>query len=200
MVIKKQTIHPKILYYGNPVVLLTTANEDGTTNISPISSSWALGHMLVLGLGTDGKAYENLERQGECVLNLPGPDLWTHVERLASCTGKEKVPLGKEAYGCISIQDKFGYAGLIRQPSAMVDVEAVAQCPLHIEAQVMHIRKPDYLEGVAIVEVEALTVQAHKDILEESNHHIDPSVFSPLIYNFRHYFQLGNELGKTVRA
>lgn len=33
------TIQPKILYYGAPVVLLATENPDGTTNISPISSS-----------------------------------------------------------------------------------------------------------------------------------------------------------------
>ncbi len=32
-------IHPKILYYGMPVYLLSTLNEDDTTNISPMSSS-----------------------------------------------------------------------------------------------------------------------------------------------------------------
>ncbi|MGE5704689.1 MAG: flavin reductase family protein, partial [Clostridia bacterium] len=36
-------IKPSILYYGTPVILLTTQNEDGSSNISPLSSSWALG-------------------------------------------------------------------------------------------------------------------------------------------------------------
>jgi hypothetical protein len=31
-------------------------------------------------------------------------------------------------------------------------------------------------------------------------HYIDPEKWQPLIYNFRHYFGLGEELGKTFRA
>src|SRR6478736_2531885 len=66
-----ETIQPSILYYGTPVMMLSTLNEDGSTNLSPLSSSWALGDCLVLGLGTQGKAYENLMRHPECVVNLP---------------------------------------------------------------------------------------------------------------------------------
>lgn len=50
-----ELIKPKILYYGTPVILLNTLNEDGTVNISPISSSWALGDCIVLGVGLEGK-------------------------------------------------------------------------------------------------------------------------------------------------
>ena len=46
-----EMINPKILYYGTPVILLTTLNEDGTVNISPLSSSWALGDCIILGIG-----------------------------------------------------------------------------------------------------------------------------------------------------
>ncbi|MBL3628964.1 flavin reductase family protein, partial [Bacillus sp. RHF6] len=35
-------------------------------------------------------------------------------------------------------------------------------------------------------------------ILNEN--HINPSKWSPLIYNFRHYFGLGREIGKTFRS
>ncbi|PAF40293.1 hypothetical protein CHH69_03770 [Terribacillus saccharophilus] len=194
-----KTINPKILYYGNPVVLLATVNEDGTTNISPISSSWALDHFLVIGLGTTGKAYENLQRSGECVLNIPSPDLWQRVERLAACTGKEIVPSEKAAYGYVSVKDKFHTAGLTRKISSVVSAEAIAECALQIEAEVRHIREPDYMEGIAIIEVEAVAIHAHKSIIKERQH-IDPSKWSPLIYNFRHYFGLGKELGKTARA
>ena len=81
-------INPKILYYGFPVILLSTLNEDGTVNISPLSSSWALGDCIVLGIGLGGKAIENLERHPECVLNIPDPSLWENVEQLAPYTGK----------------------------------------------------------------------------------------------------------------
>jgi hypothetical protein len=36
-----RTIDSKILYFGTPVVLLSTFNEDGTSNLAPVSSAWA---------------------------------------------------------------------------------------------------------------------------------------------------------------
>jgi hypothetical protein len=32
-----RTIEPKILYFGTPVALVSSLNEDGTTNLAPIS-------------------------------------------------------------------------------------------------------------------------------------------------------------------
>src|SRR4051812_47273012 len=94
-----EMIKPKILYYGTPVILLTTLNEDGSVNISPMSSSWALGDCIVLGIGLGGKAIENLERIPECVINVPGPSLWENVEKLAPFTGKNPVPDYKKKNG-----------------------------------------------------------------------------------------------------
>ncbi|MEO3745051.1 hypothetical protein [Plantactinospora sp. B5E13] len=37
------TIRPRIWYFGTPVVLVSTENADGTANLAPISSAWALG-------------------------------------------------------------------------------------------------------------------------------------------------------------
>lgn len=90
------TIYPGILYYGTPVILLNTLNEDGTTNITPMSSSWALGNYVMLGLGVNGKAAENLQRYGECVINVPNPSLWEKVEALAPFTGRLEVPVEKK--------------------------------------------------------------------------------------------------------
>ena len=49
------TIDPKILYFGTPVALVSSLNEDGTTDLAPISSFWALGWTLILGLLTETK-------------------------------------------------------------------------------------------------------------------------------------------------
>jgi len=38
-----ETIDPQILYFGNPVAILSSLNEDGTPNLTPLSSFWALG-------------------------------------------------------------------------------------------------------------------------------------------------------------
>jgi flavin reductase (DIM6/NTAB) family NADH-FMN oxidoreductase RutF len=53
--------------------------------------------------------------------------------------------------------------------------------------------------GVA-AEVEVVRVHVADDLIVGDNY-IDPQKWSPLLYNFRHYFRLAqNELGKTFRA
>lgn len=193
-----QTIEPKVLYYGTPVVLLSTLNEDETTNITPISSTWALGSCLVLGIGLGGKALENLQRHAECVLNLPNPKMWKQVEALAPLTGKDPVPEYKQSQFQYE-KNKFQAANLHQLQSEAVKPLRVAECPIQIEAAVMHIRIPEYTLQFAIVEVVAQKVHVHEELILDK-HHIDPQLWSPLIYNFRHYFGLGKELGKTFRA
>ncbi|SFD39392.1 NADH-FMN oxidoreductase RutF, flavin reductase (DIM6/NTAB) family [Bacillus sp. OV194] len=193
------SITPKILYYGTSVVLLTTLNEDRTVNISPISSSWALGNCILLGIGLGGKAIENLERTPECVLNIPDASLWEQVERLAPYTGKDPVPPYKQELGFTYKKDKFTEAGFTSTSSISVQPERIAECPLQIEAEVKQIRIPEYSPFFAIVETQAVSVHAHTDIIKGENH-IDPAKWNPLIYNFRHYFSLGEELGKTYRS
>lgn len=194
-----KTIQPKVLYYGTPVILLTTLNEDGSTNISPLSSSWALGDCIVLGLGLGGKALENIRRYPECVVNVPDPTLWENVEALAPLTGKNPVPDYKLKNAFHYEKDKFGAANLTKQESEVVKPFRVLECPLQIESEVKNIRIPEYKPEFAIAEVEVLRVHAHKRIIDEKNH-VNTNVWSPLIYNFRHYFGLGKELGKTFRA
>src|SRR5215471_11768817 len=86
------TIEPKILYFGTPVALISSLNEDGSTNLAPMSSFWALGWTLVLGLLDETQTAANLERHPECVVNLPSPEMWPEVEKLAPLTGKDPVP------------------------------------------------------------------------------------------------------------
>ncbi|AKG36828.1 flavin reductase family protein [Paenibacillus durus] len=194
-----EMIKPKILYYGTPVILLNTLNEDGTVNISPISSSWALGDCIVLGIGLGGKAIENLEQLPECVINIPSPSLWENVEQLAPYTGKNPVPENKKKYGCTYQKDKYAISGLTPIESKTVRPTRIMECPLQIEARVKNIRIPDHSPNFAIIETQAVHIHAHKEIIIEENH-IDPQKWSPLIYNFRHYFGLSNQLGKTFRS
>ncbi|WP_223070169.1 flavin reductase family protein [Paenibacillus caui] len=194
-----EVIKPKVLYYGTPVLLLNTLNEDGTTNISPISSSWALGDCIVLGIGLGGKAMDNLQRHPECVINIPDPSLWESVEQLAPYTGKNPVPDYKKEMGYTYEKDKYAISGLTPAESNIVKPARILECPLQIESSVKNIRIPEHSPDFAIVETQAVLVHAHKEMILEENH-IDPTKWSPLIYNFRHYFGLGNPLGKNFRA
>ena len=193
-----RSLTPSILYFGTPVVLISTLNENGSVNLAPMSSAWALGYTVVLGLGAAGKTIENLKRTKECVLNFPSDRLWQAVERLAPLTGKDPVPASKVAQFRYE-QEKFAAAGLTPLTSECVAPPRVAECPLQFEASVRDMRPFQQQDSAFIVEVEVLRVHAHLSVIE-GERHINPKAWHPLIYNFRHYFGLGTELGKTFRA
>ncbi|MEU2294193.1 flavin reductase family protein [Streptomyces bacillaris] len=192
------TITPSILYFGTPVVLLSTENEDGSFNLAPMSSTWALGHVIVLGLGAGGQTAHNLRSRRDLVINLPAPAQWPAVERLAPLTGRTPVPVDKRASFRFE-PDKFAAAGLRPQPSELVRPPRVAECPMQLEARVAQVR-PDASGEFLIVEAQVLKVHADPRIVVTGSQHIDPAAWSPLVYNFRHYYGLGPELGHSFRS
>lgn len=197
------TITPSVLYFGTPVVLITTFNSNGTPNITPMSSAWALGDQVVLGLGSSGQGAENLQREQECVLNFPSPALWPQVEKLARATGRNPVPPHKAQAGYAHVADKFALGKFTPVASHVVRPPRIAECPIQFEAKLVALHgKP--VEGQAevhlIAETRVIHVHAHRAIVVPGTHHIDPAQWSPLLYVFRHYFGTGPDLGKTFRA
>lgn len=201
---KWKTIEPKILYFGTPVALISTWNEDATTNLAPMSSFWALGWTFLLGVVDKTKTADNLRRHTECVVNLPSPEMWPQVEKLAPLTGKNPVPADK-ARKFRYERDKFAAAELTAIPSEVVKPARVAECPVHMEARVCAVHRLTgerlcQIGGGVAAEVEILRVHVDEDLVLKDKY-IDPAKWSPLIYSFRHYFRLAeSELGKTFRA
>ncbi|HEU5334017.1 MAG TPA: flavin reductase family protein [Actinocrinis sp.] len=193
-----RVITPSILYFGTPVTVVSSENADGSANLAPISSAWALGDVFVLGFGADGHTAGNLRARPQLVLNFPAPGQWAQVERLALLTGADPVPADKPA-GCRYEPDKFGAAGWHPVPSELVRPPRVAECPVQIEATVSGLRL-DAAGEFVIVEAKAVRVHADPAIVVDGTSHVDTAAWSPLIYNFRHYFGLGPRLGKARRA
>ncbi|TWD81396.1 flavin reductase (DIM6/NTAB) family NADH-FMN oxidoreductase RutF [Kribbella amoyensis] len=190
------TITPSILYVGTPVALLTTDNGDGTYNLAPMSSAWALGDTVVLGLGVEGQTGNNLRERPELVINYPSPESWKAVEALASLTGREPVPAEKRERFRFE-RDKFGAAGLTPVPAELVAPPRVAECPLQFEARVV---KVDAEGNFLTVHARVLRVHADERIVVPGTSYVDPDAWSPLVYNFRHYFGLGEQLGESFRT
>jgi flavin reductase (DIM6/NTAB) family NADH-FMN oxidoreductase RutF len=181
-------ITPRILYFGTPVALLTTENADGSPNITPMSSAWALGEVVVLGLARTGHGARNLTERPDLVINLPGPGQWAAVERLAPLTGADPVPEHKRDRFRHE-PDKFAAAGLRPQP--------IAECPLQLEARAAAVRER---AGFLVIEADVLRVHCAPELVVPGTQHVDPARWSPLIYNFRHYFGLGEQLGHSFRS
>ena len=127
----------KVLYFGTPVVLISTRNEDGTANLAPMSSAWWLGQSCMLGLGNRGQTTANLLREGECVLNLPSSAMVEAVDRIAMTTGRPMVPEGKAAQGYRYEPEKFVTAGLTEQASDLVLPPRATECPIQMECKVV---------------------------------------------------------------
>src|SRR3984885_3746753 len=125
---------PRILYFGTPVVLISTENDDFTPNLAPMSSAWWLGHRCMLGLAGNSRTTDNLRRTGECVLNLPSVSLVDNVDRIARTTGSDPVPDGKRRGGYRHVADKFTEAELTPIGSDLVRPPRVTECPVQMEA------------------------------------------------------------------
>ncbi|MFD6055757.1 flavin reductase family protein [Agromyces sp. NPDC060279] len=188
-------IEPSVLYVGTPVYLVATQNADGTANLAPASSHWALGRMLVLGLETDGQSYANLVERPQLTVNFPSSGQWRNVERLAAVTGRDPVPAAK-AHRYRTERRKFELAGLTEQRSELVAPPRVREAPLQFEGEVRRIT-PGVDPGYAMVEVEVVRVHALPELHVPGTQHIDPGAWRPLIYAFRHFFDRGEELGWT---
>jgi flavin reductase (DIM6/NTAB) family NADH-FMN oxidoreductase RutF len=192
-----EIIHPSILYFGTPVVLVSTLNEDGAPNIAPISSAWWLGWNAVLGFGARSKTPQNLERTRQCVLNLPSVHEAPHVDRLALLTGSDPVPPHKLARGYTTCRDKFAAAGLTPQRSDLVSAPRAAECPIQLEAELTAshpLAREESPGSLIAIEVKILRVHIHPALrLEGAPDHIDPEKWHPLIMSFCRFFTTGAE-------
>ncbi|KAB2340174.1 flavin reductase family protein [Actinomadura rudentiformis] len=185
----------KVLYFGTPVVLISSRNENGTANLAPMSSAWWLGQHCVLGLGGSGQTTANLLRERECVLNLPSSGMVEAVDRIAMTTGRRDVPERKAAQGYRYVADKFALAGLTEQASDMVSPPRVAECPIQMECRVLaHHPVEGPSVRAAAIHVEVLRTHVEESLVIPGTHHVDPLGWDPLIMKFCEFFGGGENV------
>jgi flavin reductase (DIM6/NTAB) family NADH-FMN oxidoreductase RutF len=207
-----EVTQPAILYFGTPVVLISTVNEDESFNLAPMSSAWWLGQRCVLGLAVASKTTQNILRTGECVLNLPNDKMVAHVDRIARTTGSDPVPEGKARRGYRYVGDKFGCAGLTPVRSLTVAAPRALECPVQMEVGLeavhpMAEHDPVWQGRQLALHVAVRKVHATTEILMDGEaDRIDPDKWRPLIMSFQHFYGLapgkvhGSELAKIPEA
>jgi flavin reductase (DIM6/NTAB) family NADH-FMN oxidoreductase RutF len=192
-------IEPSVLYFGTPVCLISTQNPDSTPNLAPMSSTWYLSDSAVLGIASGGQTILNLRRTGECVINLPSIAQRDAVEQLAPLTGRNPVPEYKRARSRYEPR-KFEVAGLTPVASELVVPPRAAECPVQLEAKVQAIHDATGEQGFAMVEARVVRVHVEQKLVIPGTHYVDTDAWQPLMYVFRHYFSLGDDLGRNFRA
>lgn len=193
-----QVIKPKMLYAGTPVYLITTVSQNGDVNLAPASSYWALGETIVLGLEVGGQSINNILQGSDLTVNFATPQLWQNVEALATSTGANPVPEFKTPRYHFE-GDKFSASNLTAQPADLVAPPRVLQSPLQLEAKVRRTTL-SHDENFYIVQAQVVRVHAHENIIVPGTEHINPATWRPLIYNFKHFYDLGKQVGWTVSS
>jgi flavin reductase (DIM6/NTAB) family NADH-FMN oxidoreductase RutF len=197
---------PPILYFGTPVVLISTLNEDKTFNLAPMSSIFWLGWRCVIGLGSSSKTTQNLIRTKECVLNLPSAYDVAAVDRLALTTGSNPVPPIKKARGYRFEPNKFREAGLTPEDAELVGAPKVREFPVQLEARLSACHPlaeddPSVSGRLISFELEILRVHLEESILMEGHDdRIDPDKWRPLIMSFQHFYGLGEKIYPSTLA
>ncbi|HEX7181700.1 MAG TPA: flavin reductase family protein [Thermoanaerobaculia bacterium] len=201
-----RTIEPAILYFGTPVVLVSSLNEDGSPNVAPMSSAWWLGWSCLLGFGARSKTPANILRTRECVLNLPSIDQVAAVDRLARLTGSNPVPPHKVAMGYQYEPDKLGVAGLTPEESQIVAPPRIRECPVQLEAVLeqahpLAANDPDRQGKLIALEVRIVRVHVEERLLLQGHENrIDPDAWRPLIMSFCQFYGLGSRVHSSRLA
>jgi flavin reductase (DIM6/NTAB) family NADH-FMN oxidoreductase RutF len=190
-----QAIDLKVLYFGTPVVLISSLSPDGSANLAPMSSAWWLGQYCLLGLGDAAQTTANLRRERECVLNLAPSSLVGAVDRLAMTTGAVVVPPRKAEMGYRYEPHKFEAAGLTAQPSDLVAPPRVRECPIQLECTVQAVH-PIGGDSVRASAIEVAVRRAHvaQELIIPGTHYIDPIAWDPLIMKFCEFFGDGHNV------
>jgi flavin reductase (DIM6/NTAB) family NADH-FMN oxidoreductase RutF len=198
--------NPSILYFGTPVVLIGTQNEDGTHNLAPISSIFWLGYRSMIGISAYSKSAQNLLRTKQCTLNLPSVHEVGAVNRLALTTGTDPVPEAKKLRGYRFESRKFAAAGLTPIDADLVDAPLVAECPVQMEAKLMGIHsiaQDHEIQKGRLLSLELKIVRVHleESILMDGNpHRVDPDKWRPLIMSFQQFYGLGEQVHDSKLA
>lgn len=188
-----RTLDLKVMYFGTPVVLISTRNPDGTANLAPMSSAWWLGGHCVLGLGDSARTAANLHREQECVLNLVPSGMVDVVDRLALTTGAPELSPRKAAMGYEYVPDKFARAGVTEQASDMVRAPRVAECPVQLECALVQesvLGSPS--SGAAVFQVRVLRSHVAEELIIPGTQYVDPVGWDPLIMKFCEFFGDGS--------
>ncbi|HEX6855316.1 MAG TPA: flavin reductase family protein [Streptosporangiaceae bacterium] len=193
----KRELNPKMLYFGTPVILVSSLNADGTTNIAPMSSVWWVGQTAMLGLSAQSQTVRNLEQRPACVLNLVDGGMVDAIDRIALLTGRPDVPGYKQARGYTYEPDKFAAAGLSAEHRGDGLPAAVAESPVQLAGEVRAIHEIDGPDsGLRALEVAVLRTHVDDGLLMTGHpNYIDPLRWDPLLMKFTEYFS-GAELSR----
>jgi len=180
----KKSIGAKTILYPTPVLIVGTYDKAGTPNVMTVA--WggiccSVPPCVSISVRAATHTYGNLMEQKAFTISIPSERYVKQADYIGMASGKDT--------------DKFAATGLTAVKSDVVNAPYVAEFPLVLECNVIHVHKIG-LHTQFIGEI--LDIKADESVMGEKGPDIEkisPFLWSP---DFgRGYYGLGQYLGKA---
>ncbi|WP_150275278.1 flavin reductase family protein [Paenibacillus tepidiphilus] len=134
---EKVAVNYEKMYYGFPVILVSFYDETGLPNVTPITSSYTLKDMIMLGFSSKGYAVNQLKKVKDFVVNIPDRSLLDAIEYCGSHSGYEV--------------SKFENVDLTHAKGHMVNAPVIQECSIAIECTLTDVVEHEQFKGITNV-------------------------------------------------
>ena len=174
----KQSFNTSKLYYGFPIFILGYQDQNFGHNITTCSSSYSLGDWLVIGVGSEENAADQIKHYQKFTVNIPD----------------ETSMLVMEQAGFISHREKLKHLGLDYEISERTQAPILDACPLVLDCQVDRIVEED---GICHIFAKIVERLANPELLDEKGH-FKNELFDPIYFMGAGYQRVYRYLDKRA--
>jgi flavin reductase (DIM6/NTAB) family NADH-FMN oxidoreductase RutF len=178
----KKEIEPKILFFPNPVVLVTSQGLESKPNIITIAWTGVVNSRPpMIGIAIQPIRYSHglIRQSGEFGVNIPHSDLLRAIDYCGFVSGKDA--------------DKFAATGLTPLSARKIRAPLIKECPVNLECVLRHfitLGMHDLFIG------EIVNIQVDEQVLDGKGD-LDSSLLKPVTYfpQPADYWSLGHKIG-----
>jgi len=171
---------PLPLVYPNPVVLVTTIDANGHTNIITLTLVSGVcwdPPMIGIGVGKNHHSRMLIEKLGQFVVNIPRAEMLRDVEYCGLVSGKEVNKCSKTSFTLV--------------PSSAVKPPMIKECPVNLECKV---RSEIPLGSNVLFLAEVACLHVDKKMLDPKGG-VDMEKAKPIMFNLTNaYWGIGKKL------
>ena len=174
----KQYFKTSKLYYGCPIFILGYQDQNFGHNITTCSSSYSLGDWLVIGVGAEENAAEQIKHYQQFTVNIPD----------------ETSMLAMEQAGFISHREKLKHLALEYDLSERTHAPILESCPVVLDCQVDRIVEEG---GICHIFAKIVERLVDPELLDEKGHFRN-ELFAPTYFMGDGYQRVYRYLDKRV--
>lgn len=147
----KQSFETSKLYYDFPIFILGYQDQTYGYNVTTCSSSCSLGDWLVVGVGSEENAADQIKHYQKFTVNIPDKSFMLQMEQA----------------GFISHREKIAELRLDFRPSKLTQAPILDACPVVLDCKVDRIIEED---GTCHIFAKILDRLADSDLLDGRGH------------------------------